>query len=90
MASLINQPPSTAVQTSDPLDGSPMVPVEWRNFFQSTYAICLALTQSGTTAQRPVKLLWTGRMYWDVTLGKPIWLKSVGPIVWVDATGTPV
>jgi hypothetical protein len=27
--------------------------------------------------------------YFDTTLGYPIWLESVNPDVWVDATGTP-
>lgn len=56
----------------------------WRNFFTSVFNICNALTQSGTTAQRPATLLWTGRVFFDTTLGKPIWWKTVG---WVDAAG---
>lgn len=90
MPTLINQPPSTTVDDADPLDGAMRVRTEWRNFFQSAYAICNALTQSGTTAQRPVKLLWIGRVYFDVTLGYPVWVQAVTPaVVWCDATGAP-
>lgn len=56
----------------------------WRNFFTSVFNICNALTQSGTTVQRPATLLWTGRVFFDTTLGKPVWWKTVG---WVDSTG---
>ncbi len=47
---------------------------------------------SGTTANRPTKLLWPGRMYYDTTLaanGKPIWVNK-GATGWVDATGAAV
>lgn len=59
----------------------------WRNFFVAAFNICNALTQSGTTAQRPVKLLWKGRFFWDLTLGLPIYYTGSG---WVDAAGNPV
>ncbi len=42
----------------------------------------------GTTAQRPTTNLELGMIYFDSTLGKPIWLKSVAPSVWVDGVGT--
>lgn len=62
----------------------------WQGFMSSVGAVLLAITSSGTTGQRPTKGLFVGRAYFDTTLAKPIWLKSVGPTVWVDATGTPV
>ena len=84
---LINSPPNTAIDTQD-ADGNLRPPSEgWRNFFVAAYNICNALTQSGTTAQRPTTLLWAGRMFFDTTLGKPIWYKTAG---WVDATGAAV
>jgi len=43
-----------------------------------------ALMGSGTTANRPTKLLWAGRPYFDTTLGQPIWYDGAG---WIDATG---
>ena len=68
----------------------------WRNWFNSVFTICNALTMSGTTAQRPTVGLWKGRMYFDTSLGanggKPIWVASyaAGAAVWVDATGAIV
>ena len=40
-----------------------------------------------TGATRPATAI-VGDMYFDTTLGKPIWLKEIG--VWVDATGATV
>lgn len=87
---LINSPPATAPATL--VNGELAAPPEgWRNFFNAAYNICNALTQSGTTAQRPIALLWVGRPFFDTTLGIPIWILTPvpGPI-WVDATGAVV
>ncbi len=46
-----------------------------------------------TTAQRNAMVaeaLTIGEQVFDSTLGKPLWVKSLSPIVWVDATGNPV
>lgn len=97
---VINSPPNTPVDALEArgrgvfvlagvLDG-------WRNFFVSVFHICNALSQSGTTAQRPVSGLWKGRMYFDVSLGanggRPIWVASfaAGVAVWVDSAGLVV
>lgn len=42
---------------------------------------------SGTSANRPAGAT-VGQEYYDTSLGKPVWFKSVG--VWVDATGATV
>lgn len=62
----------------------------WYSWFSLVSQVLTCLVMSGTTAQRPVKFLWIGRPYFDVTLGIPIWLQSTPPDVWVDATGAPV
>lgn len=49
-----------------------------------------SVSESGTTANRPASSLFVGRRFFDTTLGKPIWLKTVSPVVWVDATGSTV
>ena len=85
--SIINQPPITPVDRIDANGNMVEVNQEWRNFFSSVYNICSSATMSGTTANRPTKLLWTGRTYFDTTLGIPIWYKTDG---WVDATGGSV
>jgi hypothetical protein len=46
-------------------------------------------SDSGTTAQRPTPR-GISQLYFDTTLGKPIWVKQVSPAIWVDATGTTV
>jgi hypothetical protein len=41
----------------------------------------------GTTAQRPTNSVPQGHMFFDTTLGKPIWRRNAG---WVDANGASV
>lgn len=78
----ITPPPNSAVDQN----GGTIL-VSWATFFTNVYNICSALTQSGTTAQRPTKFLWVGRMYYDTTLGFPVWVNSVNPVVWHRANG---
>lgn len=43
----------------------------------------------GTTAQRPASpVLYM--MYFDTTLGQPVWCKQASPAVWVNAAGVTV
>jgi hypothetical protein len=62
----------------------------WTSFFEQIFNILSAMTQSGTTAQRPTSFLWIGRSYFDTTKGYPVYVKSVGPVVWVNGAGTVV
>jgi hypothetical protein len=57
----------------------------WTIFFTQVFNLLTAITASGTTAQRPTKLLWVGRPYFDTTLGYPIWYDGSG---WVKSDGT--
>lgn len=84
---------------STPLGAQPQPPMfeagrfttPWGGWFSIAHLILIAASTSGTTAQRPTKNQWVGKPYFDTTLGKPIWLLTIGPpAVWVDATGTPV
>lgn len=61
----------------------------WRLWFSWVHTTVIAARQSGVTADRPTALLWIGRTYFDTTLGIPVWVQSVNPAVWVDATGAP-
>lgn len=85
---VINPPPNVAV---DVFDGKSLLGVfeGWRNFFVALFNICNGISMSGTTAQRPTRPLWVGYRYFDTTLGYPIWVQSLSPVVWVDATGAP-
>lgn len=74
----------TGVKEPSPTSSTPTAWAEW---FNQVYTVCFALQQSGVTAKRPTTNLWTGRPYFDTTLGKPIWYKTAG---WVDATGASV
>jgi hypothetical protein len=49
--------------------------------------------RSGTTAQRPTgRAIYVGYRYFDTTLGKPVFAKTISgdTVTWVDATGTTV
>lgn len=45
---------------------------------------------TGATASRPTTGLFAGYVHLDTTLGKPVFVKSLNPTVWVDATGSVV
>lgn len=47
-------------------------------------------TGSGVTADRPTKNLFVGKQWYDTTLNIPIWLRSVRPTVWRNASGAVV
>lgn len=79
---MINQPP-----LSQPVDtNGGTINTGWVSFFSKVFDILNALTQSGSTQNRPTSLLWVGRVYFDTTLGLPIWYSGPG---WVKADGTP-
>lgn len=71
-------------------DSSGRASVPFLSWLTNVHTTVTAVRQSGTTAQRPTTLVWVGRVYFDTTLGIPIWAQSVGPIVWCDATGAAV
>lgn len=48
-----------------------------------------SLRQSGSTSNRPAQPT-VGMVFFDTTLGKPIWCKNTSPITWVDSTGAIV
>lgn len=62
----------------------------WGQWLSRTHDIVVSLQQSGPTADRPTKVLWLGRRYFDTDLGIPVWVQSVKPTVWCDATGSAV
>lgn len=67
-----------------------MISTKWNMWMSSLWNISNSIDGSGITADRPTKGLFAGRPYFDTTLGKPIWLKSVRPTVWVDGAGVTV
>lgn len=71
-------------------DGNGRITHVWGQWFSRAHNAAASLYQSGTTANRPASLLWIGRQYFDTDLGKPVWVQSVKPTVWVDATGAAV
>lgn len=66
------------------------IPQVWYDWFYQAFRLLFALQQSGTTADRPTINLWVGRTYYDTTLQKPIWVRSINPTVWKDAAGVTV
>lgn len=62
----------------------------WMQWLQKIGLFAGSVSDSGTTANRPTSNLWIGRPYFDTTLGYPIWVKTVSPVVWVNGAGTSV
>lgn len=59
---------------------------EMIEFLSQLFRHAQIIVRSGTTANRPTLNLETGMMYFDTTLGMPIWVDAAGT-GWVDATG---
>lgn len=78
---LLSQPTSQQI-----VDATGIATPGWSPFFSAVFRILTAITQSGTTAQRPTVYLWVGREYFDSTLGFPIWYVGPG---WVNSAGAP-
>lgn len=73
-----------------PLDQDGNFTPAWAQWLTRTHGSVITLQQSGPTSQRPTKLLWVGRYYYDTTLNQPIWLNAINPVVWRDAAGIAV
>ena len=72
------------------VDDNRLPTLPWVQFFSRVLRIVRTGQESGTTALRPTSGVWVGRFYFDTTLNKPIWVKTVSPLVWIDATGAVV
>lgn len=73
--------------------GRRLTPV-YQAFFSSIHDWLGPVGLSGPTTSRPINtarnFLYIGQMYFDTTLSKPIWVQSLNPTVWQDATGAAV
>ena len=81
----------------DPIPSRPIITEQgavldrvYQSWFASIQRWLGPVGQSGFTAARPSNGLYVGLAYFDSTLGKPVFVKSLNPAVWVDATGTVV
>ena len=81
-------PPPNNAPIQDGPEGAQRVTGPWRDFLYELFIIALALRSSGTTANRPTKNLWVGRMFYDTTLEQPIWYTTTD--TWITADGTEV
>lgn len=62
----------------------------WDQWLSWAHTTLTAVRQSGPTADRPTSVLWIGRVFYDTTLNKPVYVAAVKPTVWRDAAGTIV
>ena len=90
---------STLINTKNPR--LPAAPLEYNKLFMDQFELILSLyfntvdnaiaglitPASGTTANRPTLQLQIGQMFFDTTLGIPIWYNGT---VWKNASGTTV
>jgi predicted small integral membrane protein len=79
------------LQTPLVIPSTGQLPKEWMSWFQQVSNAINGLYQYGTTAQRPTSNVYVGQMYFDTTLGYPVFVKTLAsPIVWVNGAGTHV
>ena len=45
--------------------------------------------KTGTTAQRPTVAPYVGFMFYDTTIGKPVFARAQSPATWFDSNGNP-
>jgi hypothetical protein len=78
--------------TSAPTDENGVITPGWTAWLNWVHQLVSACRQSGVTANRPTSGLWIGRMYYDTTLGYPVWVHSItaGVVVWHNGAGAAV
>lgn len=64
-------------------------PEAWVRFFTQLEELFNTLQATGTTAQRPNPAPFVGFRYFDTTVNRPIWAKTITPTTWVYADGSP-
>lgn len=62
------------------------LPVEWTNFITELVRLFNQLQQTGATSARPNPAPFIGFMFFDTTVGRPIWAKT--STTWVYADGS--
>lgn len=80
----ISTPPIRAPFTDD----RGIISGAWQQWISNLERLFNDLQGSGTTAQRPNPAPFVGYMYFDTTIGRPIWAETTSPTTWVDADGT--
>ena len=66
-------------------DGMPL-PL-WYQWFALVGNVLIAVTSSGTTAQRPTKFLWVGRNYWNTDITQMEWYDGTTWVTWGGGGG---
>jgi hypothetical protein len=63
----------------------------WFQYLAALDQVAAAVRGTGPTAARP-RSPFRGQMFFDETLGKPVWAKTItaSTVTWVDATGATV
>lgn len=69
------------------MDDNGITSPAWVDYFSTLYFMVTFMSQSGITAQRPVKNIYVGRQYFDTTIMRPIWYNGTA---WQRADGVIV
>lgn len=80
--------PDSVANQSD--DGTISISKQWYSFFSKVKNWIVGNSQSGSTANRPTSNLDIGYQYYDTTLGCPVWVHSLNPVVWHNGAGAVV
>jgi len=68
-------------------DGKPMP--SWYGWFATVANVLLAVTGSGTTAQRPTKFLYLGRNFWNTDTAQMEWYDGAAWVTYGGGGGAP-
>lgn len=77
--------PQSAITSEDRLTS------QWQQYLSRLDESMQSVRGTGPTARRPLRP-FVGQQYFDASLGKPVWAKSVSSAgaLWVDANGVTV
>jgi hypothetical protein len=83
--------PSSAPIGSFTTEQGKQVPValntQFNAWLSQLQAAVKPLGGNGATAARPIAGLYIGLLFFDATLGYPVFVKSLNPTVWVNGAG---
>jgi hypothetical protein len=83
--SIINPLPYN-IQNGQAVDAVPIM-ANFNQIVNDINANAVAIAGYGSVRPTPTSL---GQMFFDATLGQPVWCSSISPVIWVNAAGVQV
>lgn len=74
------------IRLSNPPEGEPFNGPQWTRWLYALVAAFNTQSATGSTATRPIPAPFIGFQYFDSTLGRPVWAKTLTQYVFADGT----